>query len=344
MQKIDGALDSEEELRQNPKDIALTIFRFRARRGSGTLYALLATLPLILFLLVTLKSPQYVLSVSIVIAVLVFYVAARMAGLQRFHQMIATIDRLDLNGAPEKIHQKLARILRESLVTPILPLIALAVSYVVGIDILPLIVGVAWIVIAIYSNIQALSNRRKDVIFQRRIEDWLVVSTFPIMVLLGFFHIGQMIEFAVLAPVWLLAGIKSLYEAPESLYVELTSKDEIVKKPLISNRSDERGLSELASAGVLSNSARVGMMIALQGVERITFTDLLLSLKLSKSSLYKSIGILEEAGYVTMSKGFKATGRPRNFIQITPKGKAAIKEYLENMQKVTTNYQSHKRQ
>lgn len=341
MQKIDVPLDSEEELQQNPKDMALAVFRFRARRGSGTLYALLASLPLILFISVMLKLPQYVDSVSMVVAILVFYVIASMAGLQRFHQMTVTIDRLEKKNEPEKAGQKLARILRESLVTPILPLIALAISYVIGISLLTLIVALVWIAIAFYNRIQALSRGTKDTIFQRHIEDWLVVLTLPLMVFLGVIRVSQTIEFVVLAPVWLAAGIKSLYDAPESLY-ELTGKDEINKKPAAPRRPDEHSLSELASAGVLSNSARVGILIALQGVERITFTDLLLSMKLSKSSLYKSIGILEEAGYVTMSKGFKATGRPRNFIRITPEGKAAIKEYLETMQHVTSKYLPHK--
>lgn len=341
MQKTDVSLDSEEELQQNPKDMALAVFRFRARRGSGTLYALLASLPLILFILLMLKSPQYVVSVSMVVAILVFYVIASMAGLQRFHQMAVTIDRLQKKNEPERTGRKLARVLRESLVTPILPLIVLAISYAIGLSLLTLIVVLFWIAIAFYTRIQALSNKTTDTIFQRHIEDWLVVLTLPLMVVLGVFHVSQTIEYAALAPVWLAAGIKSLYEAPESLY-ELTSKDEFVKRPDVSKHPDERSLSELASAGVLSSSARVGILIALQGVERITFTDLLLSMKLSKSSLYKSIGILEEAGYVTMSKGFKATGRPRNFIQITPRGKAAIKEYLETMRQVTTKYQPHK--
>ena len=39
--------DLGEERLQNPKDIALATFRFRARRGTGVYYALLSTLPIL---------------------------------------------------------------------------------------------------------------------------------------------------------------------------------------------------------------------------------------------------------------------------------------------------------
>lgn len=109
----------------------------------------------------------------------------------------------------------------------------------------------------------------------------------------------------------------------------------------LSSTSTSQGdteLSELASAGALSSSARVGIMLALLGVERVTFTDLLLVVKVSKSSLNKSVQILEDSGYVTVRKGFKATGPPRTFIQITEKGKTAIRSHLETMRRLTSKY------
>ena len=98
------------------------------------------------------------------------------------------------------------------------------------------------------------------------------------------------------------------------------------------------GIPQLASSGALSSNARVGIMLALLGVERITFTDLLLAVQVSKSSLNKSIKILTDEGYVTERYGFKATGGPRTFVQITDKGKTAIRSHLETMRRLTTKY------
>lgn len=79
-------------------------------------------------------------------------------------------------------------------------------------------------------------------------------------------------------------------------------------------------------------------MLALLGVERITFTDLMLAVNVSKSSLNKSIKILADEGYVKERFGFKATGGPRTFVQITDKGKIAIRTHLETMRRLTTKY------
>lgn len=330
--------DSEEKSnseveQQSPKDIALAIFRFRVRRGIGFYYILLATLPLLVIISEKLSTAQYAPSFTILVALLATWLIGRLLGMQKFYRMMSTIDLFEKGKNSEKLSLKLKRILREGLVIPILPIGLILVFEIASLSILALVVFAAWIVIAIYNNVQAYSRRKED-IFRRQVEDWIVVSTLLVVfVLTSVLHLSLLISLTAAAFIWIGAGIKSIYEAPESLHEE-----DLVKRAPTSKRLDEQSLSELATTGVLSSNARVGILIALQGVERITFTDLLLSMKLSKSSLYKSIGILEEAGYVTMSKGFKATGRPRNFIQITPQGKAAIKEYLDTMQKVTTNY------
>ncbi len=116
-----------------------------------------------------------------------------------------------------------------------------------------------------------------------------------------------------------------------------TDGESNVAKPS-SKSKDDISISELTAAGALSSSARVGIMLALLGVERITFTDLMLAVKVSKSSLNKSVKILEQAGYVTVRKGFKVTGGPRTFIQITEKGKTSIRTHLETMRRLTSKY------
>ena len=79
-------------------------------------------------------------------------------------------------------------------------------------------------------------------------------------------------------------------------------------------------------------------MLALLGVEQITFTDLMLVVEVSKSSLNYSVNSLADAGYVTVHKGFKTAGGPRTFIQITDKGKDAIRTHLETMRRLASKY------
>jgi DNA-binding MarR family transcriptional regulator len=101
---------------------------------------------------------------------------------------------------------------------------------------------------------------------------------------------------------------------------------------------DKEELAELASSGPLSNLTRVGIMLALLGVDRITFSELLMVVRVSKSSLSRSLEILQESGLVKIRRGFGALGGPRTFIQITDSGKTAIRTHLETMRRVTQKY------
>jgi len=122
----------------------------------------------------------------------------------------------------------------------------------------------------------------------------------------------------------------------------LSDKDIFSTEPLSPSRKQEDvRLSELASGDVLSSFMRVGIMLALLGVEQITFTDLMLVVEVSKSSLNYSMNALADAGYVTIRKGFKTAGGPRTFIQIIDKGKDAIRLYFETMKRLASKYLPH---
>ncbi|AWR95539.1 transcriptional regulator [Acidianus brierleyi] len=79
---------------------------------------------------------------------------------------------------------------------------------------------------------------------------------------------------------------------------------------------------------VFSSSARIGILLVLLGVDKITFTDLLNSVEMSKSSLYSHLKVLEENEMIVIRDVFTLT-RPRTIIQITPKGKAMVERYLQ---------------
>jgi DNA-binding MarR family transcriptional regulator len=103
-------------------------------------------------------------------------------------------------------------------------------------------------------------------------------------------------------------------------------------------KDEEDPVSEIGVPGPFSNSARVGIMTALLGFERATFTELLLAVKSPKSSLNKNLGILEDCGFIKQSRGFLPTPGPRKFVEITPEGEEAIKKHLELMRSLADKY------
>ncbi|WP_054846129.1 transcriptional regulator [Sulfuracidifex tepidarius] len=84
---------------------------------------------------------------------------------------------------------------------------------------------------------------------------------------------------------------------------------------------------DLVKSPVFSSSARVGILLVLLGVDKITFTDLLRSVDIPKSSLYVHLKVLEENQVITIKDVITLT-RPRTIIQITPKGKEMVERYF----------------
>jgi DNA-binding MarR family transcriptional regulator len=71
-------------------------------------------------------------------------------------------------------------------------------------------------------------------------------------------------------------------------------------------------------------------MATLLGLRKATFTDLLLAVKIPKSSLSKNISLLEDLGFVKLSRGFLfSSPGPRRFVEITAEGELAVKSHLE---------------
>jgi DNA-binding MarR family transcriptional regulator len=71
-------------------------------------------------------------------------------------------------------------------------------------------------------------------------------------------------------------------------------------------------------------------MATLLGLRRATFTDLLLAVKIPKSSLSKNLALLEDLGFVKLSRGFVfSSPGPRRFVEITAEGELKIKSHLE---------------
>ncbi len=326
-----------ERARQNPKDTALALFRFRARRGIGVYYALLSTLPILVGIMGSLSSPPFLTIISVGMLFLAILFLARFAGMKRFTQMRLALDLSEQTQNPQKRPNKLLEGARTVLVT-LLPLIAAVVFEITGSPILGSLVLIAFVAYVLVYYIFVFSRQAKDNVLPWRIEDWLVAVFPPILLLVYFFQaIDTTTYLTSLLLLFLLVGVKSSYEAPQALIYVLSGNDGLNRNSS-SSKQDDVTLSELASDGVLSSFTRVGILLALLGVEQITFTDLLFVAKVSKSSLNYSVNALADAGYVTVHKGFKTAGGPRTFIQITDKGKGAIRMHFETIRRIASKY------
>jgi DNA-binding MarR family transcriptional regulator len=116
----------------------------------------------------------------------------------------------------------------------------------------------------------------------------------------------------------------------------LPSEDPSENKAVQKGTWEEKNL--VSDVGPFSVSTRVGIMMALLGSKRATFTELLLAVKSPKSSLNKNLGILEDHGFVKQRRGFLPAMGPRMIIEITPEGVEAIKEYLELMRSLADKF------
>jgi DNA-binding PadR family transcriptional regulator len=101
---------------------------------------------------------------------------------------------------------------------------------------------------------------------------------------------------------------------------------------------DEDRVTDIGSPGPFSVSTRVGIMTALLGFRRTTFSELLLAVKAPKSSLNKNLHILEDYGFIRQRRSFLSGPGPRTIIEITTKGEEATKKYLELMRMLADRF------
>jgi DNA-binding MarR family transcriptional regulator len=328
--------DLEREYK-NPKDIALALFRFRARRGIGVYYALLSTIPILVGIMDTLSAPSYLTLISVGLLVLTILFLARLAAMKRFTQMGLAIDISQQTQISKKRPNRLLESARTVMVT-LLPLVAAVVFEITGNAILGSLVLIAFVAYLVTYYVFVSSRQAKDIVTPLRIEDWLTAVFPPTLLLFSFFQVIDTTTYLTsLLLLFLLVGVKSSYEAPQALVHVLSDKDSFSSNPS-SQKQGDTNLSELTSDGALSSSTRVGIMLALLGAEQITFTDLMLVVGVSKSSLNYSVNTLADAGYVTVHKGFKTEGGPRTFIQITDKGRDAVCVHFETVRRLTSKY------
>ena len=77
---------------------------------------------------------------------------------------------------------------------------------------------------------------------------------------------------------------------------------------------------------VIHSPVRLSITAALSGVDKADFKTLRDSIELSDSTLSKQLTVLEDAGYVEISKE-RAGRRARTWVRLTPTGTAALRSH-----------------
>ncbi len=100
--------------------------------------------------------------------------------------------------------------------------------------------------------------------------------------------------------------------------------------------NNDRDFNEIVGDDLYSSGIRTGILIGLYGINKITFTELLVSTGLPKSSLYSHLKFLNEMKYVTV-KTELTLRRPMTFIRITETGKEKVRNYFVIIEKYRRN-------
>lgn len=98
--------------------------------------------------------------------------------------------------------------------------------------------------------------------------------------------------------------------------------------------SDEQLVPDLSALNeidrLVHEPARLMLMAVLYVIESADFTFLMNQTGMTWGNLSAHLSKLEEAGYVQIEKTYKGK-RPNTILQLTPQGRAALRNYRKNM-------------
>ncbi len=205
--------------------IAARLFRYKIRRGLGVFYALVAIMP-VLGIILYLTVPILLVVSGLVAGYLVIYIAARLGGFEGLSRMQYSLD--FLRGKKGRVYNEKSyrpiswtRSSASYFLLIVFPWLAYSIADQEGQTTLASIFIL--ILIAVFAVVEIISWRRgkrdeKGVgVFEKRAEDWtILVGSFSIA-LLANVPGAPVWTWAVASPIFLLAGIKSLYDAPKEL-------------------------------------------------------------------------------------------------------------------------------
>ncbi|GIL25152.1 winged helix-turn-helix domain-containing protein [Actinocatenispora comari] len=88
-------------------------------------------------------------------------------------------------------------------------------------------------------------------------------------------------------------------------------------------------------ADALNSPVRLSIVAALSRVEKADFKVLRDTIEVSDSALSKQLTMLEDAGYVSISKG-RSGRRPRTWVRLSRHGRDALDRHLAALQDIAT--------
>lgn len=163
-------------------------------------------------------------------------------------------------------------------------------------------------------------RKQDELLIGTKAADWAFFLSFAAAALSALIPGIGAIGFALAIPVWIGSGLKSLYDATAMAVGPLPSSKEVPG-------NTKEVARKLSSMGPLAFSARVAILLVLEKEGRATFTEILETTGMPKSSLKSSLTALEKAGMVTSRVSLSSTDRPRTVIEPTEKGRKAVSEY-----------------
>jgi DNA-binding MarR family transcriptional regulator len=84
---------------------------------------------------------------------------------------------------------------------------------------------------------------------------------------------------------------------------------------------------------LIHQRSRLGIMAVVTGARRVDFRFLKETLELTDGNLSRHLTTLEEAGFVSITKGFEGK-RPRTWIQATKLGRGAFSSEVERLRQI----------
>lgn len=209
-----------EQQRKEAEQIALSLFRFKARRSVGVYYALLSSLFPTAVILSDLLHSSYEVLAGLIVAAFALWCVSRAAGFQGLSKMAYSIDLL--NG---KTKARKGRFQLHTRFDPVQflilswPWIVFLLAEVQGLSYIAIISALVWIAELVPYRILSYA-RAKQSILEYRSEDWAVLASLVLAPICSIVLGIGLLSFVPASIVWLFAGIKSLYDAPKELASE----------------------------------------------------------------------------------------------------------------------------
>lgn len=211
-------LSQLESQRKEAGEIVQRWFRFRARRGLGVFYSLLSFVPVLGSILGVFSNSESVIFAGVTVAVIFAWIFGRIAGVQSFGKMTRTIHLLKDNA--KKKSNSTYNALPTFVLVVLWPWVAYAVASVRGLSLYEVFFALVWLVeLVLYRTLTI--HRNKNPILEQKAEDWLVIFAFPLAAIISALRIipneSGFLAFLLISPFILIAGVKSLYDAPKEL-------------------------------------------------------------------------------------------------------------------------------